>query len=103
MNGLFRDSGHSLNEAKLTLGFSRTFIIVKYAEGLGMFHAKQEYQIQNDIVLFYRPSETQLMNSFKTPRPIAAPDNDEVTDDEKSGLEIIFHELTGLNGLWCKK
>lgn len=101
MNGLFRDSGHSLNEAKLILGFSRTFIIVKYAEGLGMFHAKQEYQIQNDIVLFYRPSETQLMNSFKTPRPIAAPD--EVTEDEKSGLEIIFHELTGLNGLWCKK
>lgn len=102
---MFRDSGHTLNDVKkLILGFSRTFIIVKYAEGLGMFHAKQEYQIQNDIVVFYRPSDTQLMNSFfSKPRPIAAPDNDEVTEDEKAGLEIIFHELTGLNGLWCKK
>lgn len=72
------------------------------ADGLGMFHSSEEYQILNDIVLYYRPSVAQLNNSFKTVRSIAVPDDD-VTDDEKLGLEIIYHELTGLNSVWCKK
>lgn len=106
VNGLFKDCGSSLNEEEIILGFSRTFIIAKYAEGLGMFHASEEYHILNDIVLFYRPSVAQLNNSFKTPSPNAiagAEDNGDVSDDEKTGLEIIFHELTGLNGVWCRK
>lgn len=93
-----------MNDEEVTLGFSRTFIISKQAEGLGMFHSSEEYQILNDIVLYYRPSVAQLNNSFKTPRPSAVPDNpNDVTEDEKLGLEIIFHELTGLNSTWCKK
>lgn len=101
---MFKDCGRSLNEEEVIMAFSRTFIIAKYAEGLGMFHASEEYQILNDIVLFYRPSMAQLDKSFKTSHTPAIPDdNGEVTDDEKAGLEIIFHELTGLNRLWCRK
>lgn len=86
------------------MGFSRTCIIAKQAEGLGMFHACEEYQIINDIVLYYRPSMAQLSNAFQTDRPNVIPEcPSEITDDEKLGLEIIFHELTGLNGQWCKK
>lgn len=69
-----------------------------------MFHASEEYQILNDIVLFYRPSMAQLNCSFKTPRPnVVIDEPSEVTEDEKMGLEIIFHELTGLNSTWCRK
>lgn len=88
----------------MILGFSRTFVIAKQAEGLGMFHASEEYQILNDIVVFYRPSMAQLNNSFKNPRPNEVPSNkSDVTEDDKLGLETIFHELTGLNSMWCKK
>lgn len=104
VNGLFKEHGSSLNEEEIILGFSRTFVIAKCAEGLGMFHASEEYQILNDIVLFYRPSMMQLTNSFKSARPNVVPDDtSEVTEDEKLGLEVIFHELTGLNSVWCKK
>lgn len=102
VNGLFKECGNTLNDEEVIFGFSRTFIISKQAEGLGMFHASEEYQILNDIVLYYRPSATQLNNSFKNNRAIADNSND-VTEDEKLGLEIIFHELTGLNSTWCKK
>lgn len=69
-----------------------------------MFHASEEYQILNDIVLFYRPSMAQLNSSFKMPRPnVVVDDPSDVTEDEKVGLEIIFHELTGLNSVWCRK
>lgn len=104
VNGLFKERGHTLNDEEVILGFSRTFIICKQAEGLGMFHASEEYQILNDIVLYYRPSVAQLNNSFNNPRPNAVPDDQgDVTEDEKLGLETIFHELTGLNSTWCKK
>lgn len=104
MNGLFKESGNTLNDEEVILGFSRTFIISKQAEGLGMFHASEEYQILNDIVLYYRPSVSQLNNSFKNIRPSVVPDDgSDVTEDEKLGLEIIFHELTGLSSSWCKK
>lgn len=104
VNGMFRETARSLNEEDVILGFARTFIISKQAEKLGMFHSSEEFQILNDIVLFYRPSVLQLNNSFKTHRPNVVIDNDDdVTDDDKLGLEIVFHELTGLNGLWCKK
>lgn len=103
VNGVFRETARSLNEEDVMLGFVRTFIIAKQAEKLGMFHASEEYQIVNDIVLYYRPSVQQLNNAFKT-RPTAINDEDEpVTEDDKLGLEIIFHELTGLNSDWCKK
>lgn len=69
-----------------------------------MFHASDEYQILNDIVVYYRPSITQLNNSFKMPRPNGNNDDKtEPTEDDKLGLEIVFHELTGLNSMWCKK
>lgn len=104
VNGIFRETASSLNEEDVILGFSRTFSIAKQSEQLGMFHASEEFQILNDIVLFYRPSIQQLNNVFKNQRPNAVPDAmDEVTDDDKLGLEIIFHELTGLNSTWCKK
>lgn len=101
---MFRENGNSLNDEEVTLGFHRTFMIAKQAEGLGMFHASEEYQILNDIVVFYRPSVAQLNNSFKTVRPNVVPDDkSEPTDDDKLGLETVFHELTGLNSTWCKK
>lgn len=104
MNGLFKETGSTLNDEEVILGFSRTFIIVKKGEKLGMFHASEEYQILNDIVLYYRPSVAQLNDSFKTQRPNVVPDDlSEVTEDEKTGLEIIYHELTGLNTTWCRK
>lgn len=104
MNGLFKESGNSLNEEDLILGFARTFIICRQAEKLGMFHASEEFQITNDIVCFYRPSSLQLKYSFKAIRSnIVEDDDDDITDDEKQGLEIIFHELTTLKGAWCKK
>lgn len=104
MNGLFKENGSSLNDEEAVFGFSRTFVISKQTDGLGMFHHCEEYQILNDIVVFYRPSMAQLMNSFKTARPNVVPDDtSDVTEDDKLGLEIIFHELTGLNGMWCKK
>lgn len=104
LNGMFKDSGNSLNDEEVILGFSRTFVIAKQADGLGMFHASEEYQILNDIVVFYRPSVAQLNSSFKTARPNEVPkDESDVTEDDKLGLEIIFHELTGLNSMWCKK
>lgn len=103
VNGIFRETARSLNEEDVILGFARTFIIAKQAEKLGMFHASEEYQILNDIVLYYRPSVQQLNNAFKT-RPNAVTEEDEeVTEDDRLGLEIIFHELTGLNSDWCKK
>lgn len=93
-----------MNDEEAILGFSRTFVICKHADGLGMFHACEEYQILNDIVVFYRPSMQQLTNSFKSARPNVIPnDTSAVTEDDKLGLEIIFHELTGLNRTWCKK
>lgn len=93
-----------MNDEEAILGFSRTFVIAKHADGLGMFHASEEYQILNDIVVFYRPSLAQLNRSFQNQRPNVVPDDpNDVTEDEKLGLEIIFHELTGLNGMWCKK
>lgn len=101
---MFKESGSTLNDEEVILGFARTFIISKQAEGLGMFHASEEYQILNDIVLYYRPSVAQLSNSFKNLRPNSVPDDsNDVTEDEKLGLEIIFHELTGLNSTYCKK
>lgn len=101
---MFRENGSSLNDEEVVLGFSRTFLIAKQAEGLGMFHASEEYQILNDIVVFYRPSIAQLNNSFKSARPNEAPPTDsDVSEDDKLGLETIFHELTGLNSIWCKK
>lgn len=103
VNGIFRETARSLNEEDVILGFSRTFLIGRQAEKLGMFHASEEFQIYNDIVLYYRPSMQQLDNCFKIRRHVMANDNDEVTDDDKLGLEIIFHELTGLNSTWCKK
>lgn len=104
VNGLFKECGASLNDEEVILGFARTFIIVKTGEKLGMFHGSEEFQIQNDIVLFYRPSMAQLNNSFKSQRPNVFPDDpSDVTEDEKLGLELIFHELTGLNSMWCKK
>ncbi|XP_055309871.1 nuclear RNA export factor 2 [Sitodiplosis mosellana] len=105
VNGLFKEFGNTLNDEEVILGFARTFIISKQAEGLGMFHASEEYQILNDIVLYYRPSIAQLNNSFKNARSNAAVPDDpsDVTEDEKLGLETIFHELTGLNSMWCKK
>lgn len=104
VNGLFKENGSSLNDEEAILGFSRTFIISKHAEGLGMFHACEEYQILNDIVVYYRPSVQQLTNSFKTARPNVVPNETiDVTEDDKLGLEITFHELTGLNSMWCRK
>lgn len=104
VNGLFKENGSSLNDEEAILGFARTFVISKQQDGLGMFHACEEYQILNDIVVFYRPSMQQLTNSFKTARPNVVPDeSNDVTEEDKLGLEITFHELTGLNGTWCKK
>lgn len=101
---MFKENGNSLNDEEMILGFLRTFIIEKQAEGLGMFHSSEEYQIVNDILLLYRPSMAQLTNSFKAPRPnVVIDEPGDVTEDEKLGLEIIFHELTGLNSVWCKK
>lgn len=101
---MFKENGSSLNDEEAVFGFSRTFVIAKHADGLGMFHACEEYQILNDIVVFYRPSMQQLSNSFKAGRPNAVSnDTSDVTEDDKLGLEIIFHELTGLNRTWCKK
>ncbi|XP_031637468.1 nuclear RNA export factor 2 [Contarinia nasturtii] len=105
INGLFKETGSTLNDEEVILGFSRTFIIAKMTDGLGMFHASEEYQILNDILLYYRPSVKQLDNSFKTsrPTPVLETNSSDVTDEEKLGLEIIYHELTGLNSTWCKK
>lgn len=68
-----------------------------------MFHASEEFQITNDILLFYRPTIQQINSAFGTVRIADIPDDDEATEDDKQGLEIIFHELTGLNSTWCKK
>lgn len=101
---MFKECGTSLNDEEIILGFARTFIIVKTGEKSGMFHASEEFQIQNDIVVFYRPSMAQLNNSFKSPRPnVVSDEPGDVTEDEKLGLRIIFHELTGLNSTWCQK
>lgn len=72
------------------------------AEGFGMFHASEEFQITNDIILFYRPTIFQINSAFKSIRLPEIPE-EHVADDDKQGLEIIFHELTGLNSTWCKK
>lgn len=103
MNGLFRESGSCLNEEDLFLGFARTFVICKQTDNLGMFHASEEFQITNDILLFYRPTIPQMNSAFGTAQVASMADDDEVTEDDKQGLEIIFHELTGLNSSWCKK
>lgn len=103
VNGVFRETARSLNEEDVILGFARTFIIAKQADKLGMFHASEEYQILNDIVLYYRPSIHQLNDAFRSRPNAIADEDDEVTEDDKMGLEIIFHELTGLNSDWCKK
>lgn len=93
-----------MNEEDLFLGFSRTFIIAKQNDSLGMFHSSEEFQITNDILLFYRPTILQINNAFKSTGLADAIDvDDEVSEDDKQGLEIIFHELTGLNSAWCKK
>lgn len=92
----------SLNEEDIIMGFARTFVIIRTAQGLGMFHAGEKYEIVNDIVLYYRPSVYQLHNSFKAPA-VQGPINHPIDDDDKRGLEIIFHELTGLNSIWCNK
>lgn len=104
MNGLFKVNANSLNDEDIIMGFSRTFIICRQSEKLGMFHASEEFQITNDIVLYYRPSRQQLQNAFKSTMQMETDcDGEEVTEDDKMGLEIIFHELTGLNSDWCKK
>lgn len=104
MSGIFRESGSSLNEEDLFLGFSRTFIISKQSDSLGMFHSGEEFQIVNDIVLFYRPTIQQINGAFKSSGLAESIDvDDDVSEDDKQGLEIIFHELTGLNSIWCKK
>lgn len=70
-----------------------------------MFHSSEEFRIANDIILFYRPSLTQLRQSFQsrlmTRQPVA--DNEDITEEDKQGLTIVFQELTGLNSTWCTK
>lgn len=70
-----------------------------------MFHSSEEFRIVNDIILFYRPSISQLRQSFEPrllPRQCIA-DTTDITEEAKQGLTIVFQELTGLNTLWCTK
>lgn len=71
----------------------------------GMFHSSEEFRIANDIILFYRPSIAQLRSTFQSRsmarQPIA--DTDDITEEDKHGLSIVFQELTRLNSTWCKK
>lgn len=76
----------------------------------GLFGGSEEYRIWNEMILFYRPSIQQLRNSFKQPKPklrgapMSLPETaDDITDEDKHGLVIIFGELSNLSTLWCKK
>lgn len=70
-----------------------------------MFHSSEEFRIANDMILFYRPTMAQLRQSFQsrlmTRQPVA--DADDITEEEKQGLSVVFQELTRLNSTWCKK
>lgn len=70
-----------------------------------MFQSSEEFKIVNDMILFYRPTIKQIRNSFVGPMMIRNPlcESTEITDEDKQGLVIIFHELTGLSTVWCKK
>lgn len=70
-----------------------------------MFRNSEEFKIHNDIVLYYRPSIQQLRNSFKDTQTVQLNKSkpDEITQEDKQGLIIIFQELTGMNSIWCKK
>lgn len=76
-----------------------------------MFANSEEYKITNEIVLFYRPSIQQLRSCFKQPPAVRgltleqplSDSSDDITDEDKHGLVIIFGELTYLSALWCKK
>lgn len=71
----------------------------------GMFHSSEEYRITNDIILFYRPTTAQLRQSFQSRPVLRQPvaDVEDITEEDKQGLSVVFQEFTGLNSNWCKK
>lgn len=76
-----------------------------------MFGSSEEYKVTNEVILFYRPSIQQLRNCFRQPPTVRgltleqplSETSDDITDEDKHGLVIIFGELTCLSALWCKK
>lgn len=104
VNGIFKEICDTADVEDNILGFSRTFVIKKFADGLGLFKNSAEYRIINEIVLFYRPSVKQI-NSYNV--PINAPKTnaqpEPVSEDDEKCLMIIFNDLTGLVPGWCRK
>lgn len=104
VNGIFKEICDTGEIEDNILAFSRTFVIKKFADGLGLFKNSAEYRIINEIVLFYRPSNKQI-NSYNVPMGVQKGNaqTELVTEDDEKCLMIIFNDLTGLVPGWCKK
>lgn len=71
----------------------------------GMFHSSEEFRISNDIILFYRPTTAQLRQSFQLRPMLRQPvaDVEDISEEDKQGMSVVFQEFTGLNSTWCTK
>lgn len=130
VNGVFRETSDTISSQDHILGFSRTFVLKKFASGLvcqtlriyksirifshhfvlcsmcllqGLFRNSAEYRIINEIALFYRPSAMQLDQAFKSLPVLKTNVPEPLSADDQRCLLIVFNDLTGLDPAWSRK
>jgi len=103
VTGVFKDiSANGALEPDILMGFSRTFVLCPISK-VGLFKSTIEYEITNEQLTIYNPSESQTKNSFKfIPHELdlnfVAKEN-----DDKIAYMVMLQQLTKLKEVWVTR
>ncbi|KAG4074421.1 hypothetical protein HA402_000400 [Bradysia odoriphaga] len=92
VSGVFKEQGSTLNEEDVLLGFTRTFVLKRVAEGAGFFGHSVQYSIINEMLFIHRPSVYQTKNSFRRVDNMLMD-----TDDVSTAIDRLLPGLNILN------
>lgn len=103
IHGLFKETGTTIGENELWLGFTRTFILKPVAIGLGVFRNGSQFKIINDQVSIVNLTMNQIKWGFKAvDAKKTTEESDDLTEFEKEVMVRLFQDITNMKTKWCQ-
>ncbi|XP_055382518.1 nuclear RNA export factor 2 isoform X2 [Condylostylus longicornis] len=104
LTGVFKDiPKDNAFEPEILMGFSRTFTLCPTGPKVNIFKGTVEYEIINDQLTIFNPTENHFKNSFKFVPPKIDLTCTASDENEKKAYIIMFQKLAKLKEVWATK